>query len=528
MTFGVKGGAEAGRRLIDSVKIFSLLANVGDAKSLIIHPASTTHQQLNAEEQAATGVTDGPRPAVGGPRAHRRPHRRPRPGAPRRDRPVGPARARHGLRRTADGADARRNPHRRRPGSPFGTGRDRSTADLGPFALEAGGPPLPLTLAYRHDGPGPDAPQVLVIHALTGSADAAGDWWTPLIGPGLAFDTDARRRPVREPARRQLRLDGPAVDQPGDRPAVGRVLPRGLGARRGPGPVGARRSRSGIDRWAVVTGGSLGGMIALEVALERPDRVDHVVPIAAPAATGAMAIAWNHIQLELVDRLGDEGLALARQLAMTTYRSEADFDGRFGRAREPDGRFSINSYLDHQGDKLRRPLRPRHVPDARPGHGRPRRRARRAAGSRRRSRRWRPPTSASPASASRATSCTARRRSRRWSSRGSCAGVGRHVPRAPLDQGPRRVPDRVGPADRDPRRRAGGRAAPARPTAEARGRRGGDRRSGLTAQGGHLPTRSPWTVSWSPASADPRHPEGTQAPRGRADGRRASPRAGAS
>ena len=65
-----------------------------------------------------------------------------------------------------------------------------------------------------------------------------------------------------------------------------------------------------------------------------------------------MAIAWNHIQLELVDRLGDEGLALARQLAMTTYRSEADFDGRFGREREPDGRFSINSYLDHQGDKL--------------------------------------------------------------------------------------------------------------------------------------------------------------------------------
>jgi O-acetylhomoserine (thiol)-lyase len=58
LTFGVKGGAEAGRRLIDSVKIFSLLANVGDAKSLIIHPASTTHQQLSAEEQAATGVTE--------------------------------------------------------------------------------------------------------------------------------------------------------------------------------------------------------------------------------------------------------------------------------------------------------------------------------------------------------------------------------------------------------------------------------------------------------------------------------------
>jgi O-acetylhomoserine (thiol)-lyase len=57
VTFGIKGGADAGRKLIDSVKLFSLLANVGDAKSLIIHPASTTHQQLTGEEQEATGVT---------------------------------------------------------------------------------------------------------------------------------------------------------------------------------------------------------------------------------------------------------------------------------------------------------------------------------------------------------------------------------------------------------------------------------------------------------------------------------------
>ncbi len=58
VTFGVKGGVEAGRRLIDNVQIFSLLANVGDAKSLIIHPASTTHSQLEPEEQVLTGVTD--------------------------------------------------------------------------------------------------------------------------------------------------------------------------------------------------------------------------------------------------------------------------------------------------------------------------------------------------------------------------------------------------------------------------------------------------------------------------------------
>lgn len=56
--FGIKGGKEAGIKLIHSVKLFSHLANIGDAKSLIIHPASTTHQQLTPEEQLSTGVTD--------------------------------------------------------------------------------------------------------------------------------------------------------------------------------------------------------------------------------------------------------------------------------------------------------------------------------------------------------------------------------------------------------------------------------------------------------------------------------------
>jgi O-acetylhomoserine (thiol)-lyase len=57
LTFGVKGGHAVARGLIDKVKLFSLLANVGDAKSLIIHPASTTHEQLTPEQQRATGVT---------------------------------------------------------------------------------------------------------------------------------------------------------------------------------------------------------------------------------------------------------------------------------------------------------------------------------------------------------------------------------------------------------------------------------------------------------------------------------------
>jgi len=57
VTFGIKGGYEAGKKLINSLELFSLVANIGDAKSLVIHPASTTHQQLSVQEQATTGVT---------------------------------------------------------------------------------------------------------------------------------------------------------------------------------------------------------------------------------------------------------------------------------------------------------------------------------------------------------------------------------------------------------------------------------------------------------------------------------------
>ncbi|PJF25358.1 MAG: O-acetylhomoserine aminocarboxypropyltransferase, partial [Phototrophicales bacterium] len=64
--FGIKGGRDAGRTFIDSLKVFSHLANVGDARSLAIHPATTTHSQLSEDEQGITGVTqDYVRLAIG-------------------------------------------------------------------------------------------------------------------------------------------------------------------------------------------------------------------------------------------------------------------------------------------------------------------------------------------------------------------------------------------------------------------------------------------------------------------------------
>ena len=58
LTFGIKGGRSAGSDFIDNLELFSHVANVGDARSLVIHPASTTHQQLSAEELIQSGVPE--------------------------------------------------------------------------------------------------------------------------------------------------------------------------------------------------------------------------------------------------------------------------------------------------------------------------------------------------------------------------------------------------------------------------------------------------------------------------------------
>jgi O-acetylhomoserine (thiol)-lyase len=59
VSFGIKGGRAAGRKFIEAVRLASHLANVGDAKTLVIHPASTTHQQMDAAALAAAGIGEG-------------------------------------------------------------------------------------------------------------------------------------------------------------------------------------------------------------------------------------------------------------------------------------------------------------------------------------------------------------------------------------------------------------------------------------------------------------------------------------
>ena len=223
---------------------------------------------------------------------------------------------------------------------------------LGQFTLESGEVLPDLVVAYRHDGvPVGEGRQILVVHALTGSADAAGDWWAPLIGPGQILDTDKFGVTCMNLLGSCYGTTGPISRNAVTGKPYGRSFPR-VTIRDQARAQWRLLDALGIDKLALAVGGSLGGMVALEVALERPGEISRVVSIAAPARIGQLAVGWDHIQLEIVDRLGMEGLDLARQLAITTYRSEIDFEQRFAGRVEPDGTPSVVSYLRHQGRKL--------------------------------------------------------------------------------------------------------------------------------------------------------------------------------
>ena len=214
---------------------------------------------------------------------------------------------------------------------------------LGRFILESGAVLPDLVIAYRHDGvPIGEGRQILVIHALTGSADAAGDWWAPIIGPGQALDTDKYGVLCMNLLGSRYGTTGPTSRNAVTGKPYGRTFPR-ITVRDQARAQWRLLDALGIEKLALAVGGSLGGMVALEVALERPGEISRVVPMAAPARIGQLAVGWDHIQLEIVDRLGMDGLDLARQLAITTYRSEIDFEQRFAGRMEADGTPSVVS-----------------------------------------------------------------------------------------------------------------------------------------------------------------------------------------
>ena len=268
-----------------------------------------------------------------------------------------------------------------REGDPPGR---RRFADVGGVRLEAGGALPGVRVAFETWGR-PSATldnAVLVLHALTGDSHVVGrpgpghptpGWWNGLVGPGLALDTDRWFVVAPNVLGGCQGTTGPASDAPDGRP-WGSRFPF-LTVRDQVRVEATLADQLGIDRWALVLGGSMGGMRALEWAVTYPDRVQRLLVLAStPYATGDQ-IAWCAAQLAAIRsdvnfRGGDyyeaapgagphAGLGVARRVAHATYRSEPELNLRFGRKAQPGeqplqgrGRYAVESYLDHQADKL--------------------------------------------------------------------------------------------------------------------------------------------------------------------------------
>ncbi|HEX8391342.1 MAG TPA: homoserine O-acetyltransferase [Longimicrobium sp.] len=225
--------------------------------------------------------------------------------------------------------------------------RELRTQHVPAFTLESGEVLRGVRQAYHLDGALNAARDnlVLIVHALTGSADAAGDWWRAVIGPGLAVNTDRYAVLCTNLLGSCYGTTGPS--EPG-RDEFPLVTTRDQ-ARLIHGLV----EELGVRSVALVAGGSLGGMVAMEWAAAHPDAFRSAVVFAAPAAHTASAIAWNHIQRQAIQAAGERGLEIARMVGMMTYRTAEEQEVRFGRGREEDGRWSMASYLEHHGRKLR-------------------------------------------------------------------------------------------------------------------------------------------------------------------------------
>ncbi len=237
---------------------------------------------------------------------------------------------------------------------------------------------------------------ILVCHALTGNAhagsfyDAEGrlvgveGWWDPLIGPGRALDTDRYFVVCSNFLGGCYGTTGPTSLDPRTGRPYGPRFPA-ISVR---DMVRAQRllmATLGVTRLLTVTGGSLGGFQVLEWAAMYPEMVQSIVPIATSLAHSAWCIGLNQVAREAIRldpafRDGDyaagdqplDGLGVARQIAMISYRSGVSFQARFGRRVAPgteraqpfqaSGKgtkviatgedFEVSRYLRYQGQKL--------------------------------------------------------------------------------------------------------------------------------------------------------------------------------
>ena len=224
---------------------------------------------------------------------------------------------------------------------------------------------------------------VLICHALSGHHHAAGyhsdedrkpGWWDECIGPGKPIDTDRFFVVSLNNIGGCHGSTGPASINPDTGKPWGPDFPS-LRVRDWVSTQVRLADRLGIDCWAAIVGGSLGGMQAMRWALEYPDRVRHCVVIASALKLSAQNIAFNEIARQAIqadpgfadgryleqNTVPADGLALARMVGHITYLSDDAMANKFGRdlrsgsfeqGAENPVEFQVQSYLRYQGSQF--------------------------------------------------------------------------------------------------------------------------------------------------------------------------------
>ncbi len=183
---------------------------------------------------------------------------------------------------------------------------------------------------------------LLICHALTGNPNVF-DWWSGLIGPGKAFDTEKYFIIC-------MNIIGSCYGTTAIHPDIDENSSYPTYSVRDAAAIQLRllKEKFEISKLFAVVGGSLGGMIAMECLCIDPEFVHCLVLLSCSARQGAWQRALNHIQRQLIDQLKNDsiGLSLARQLAMITYRTCSLYSSKF------TGSGEVEKYLNYQGNKF--------------------------------------------------------------------------------------------------------------------------------------------------------------------------------
>lgn len=232
----------------------------------------------------------------------------------------------------------------------------------GGLPLDLGGHLAPCRVGYRLAGPD-DAPPILVMGGISAHRDPWArpggperGWWDALVGPGKAVDPE-RVRVLAFDWVGGAGASSPAVSDRGILPVTPGDQARALALLAGV---------LDLPPFEAVVGASYGGAVALALAQRHPELVRRALVIGAAHASHPMATALRVAQRRIV-RLAaswgrvEDGLALARLLAMTTYRTDRELEARFGGPPElePGGpRFPVEPWLDHHGRRFAETFHP--------------------------------------------------------------------------------------------------------------------------------------------------------------------------